>query len=143
MERPVAFHRGVAPVIGESVLLGFFPLILFQATALVPIVGPAISLFAPLPLIFFWLRRDLLAGTLGLLSLSAVGSVLLFPWGDFACIEIWRHLPIVGRGHSKGLNESLMPPACWETSTGKEGPGSHEDHIVERCIQVRESWRLC
>jgi len=80
MERIFAFHRAVAPLIMEAVVLGFFSLILFLATSLVPIVGFALSLFAPLPLTLLSVRRGLAGGVLGLLFLFlllALSSSLL------------------------------------------------------------------
>lgn len=69
MERTLAFHRVVAPMVMEAVFLGFFSLVLFLATSLIPIVGIAISLFTPLPLLFLSLRRGLLGGAIGLFFL--------------------------------------------------------------------------
>lgn len=69
MERIFAFHRVVAPLIMEAAFLGFFSLIFFLAASLVPVVGFALSLFTPLPLIFLSLRRGLMGGAIGLLLL--------------------------------------------------------------------------
>jgi hypothetical protein len=69
MERILAFHRVVAPLIMEAVLFGFFSLVLFLATSLIPIAGIGLSIFTPLPLVLLSLRRGLLGGAMGFLFL--------------------------------------------------------------------------
>ncbi len=69
MERMLAFHRVVAPLVMEAVFFGFFSLILFLATSLIPIIGIVFSIFTPLPLVLLSLRRGLLGGAMGLFFL--------------------------------------------------------------------------
>ena len=69
MERMLAFHRVVAPLVMEAVFFGFFSLILFLATSLIPIIGIVLSIFTPLPLVLLSLRRGLLGGAMGLFFL--------------------------------------------------------------------------
>jgi len=53
----------------EAVFFSFFSLVLFLATSLIPIIGIALSIFTPLPLILLSLRRGPLGGAMGLLFL--------------------------------------------------------------------------
>lgn len=71
MERILAFHRVVAPLplVMEAAFFGFFSLALSLAASLIPVVGIALSIFIPLPLILLSLRRGLFGGAMGLLFL--------------------------------------------------------------------------